>query len=251
MIAIIDDLSKYKDLYNNDPFGCRIASLSNTYSSELPFVDYWVQLCDNEPVALIARLETTFIIRITDNADIAELSSFLRVSGAVSIICDGKYELDIVLNRIEGLILVKDTEFSFDEHISVVSPAAKEVYQVISSCTSENFNVPDYESFALDVGHKLNNNTIRILGIMFNNELCSCIMTLAESEDSAVLGALATLPSSRNCGYGSYLIKYISNALIKEGKSVYLHRAMNENIDFYNKLGFVKYGTWAEYIYKD
>ena len=72
-------------------------------------------------------------------------------------------------------------------------------------------------------------------------------MTLAESNDCAVLGALATDPEYRNMGQGAFLIKYINNILVNEGKTVFLHRAPDENIEFYNKLGFDVYGIWAEY----
>ena len=72
-------------------------------------------------------------------------------------------------------------------------------------------------------------------------------MTLAESTDCAVFGALATDPEYRGKGLGGFLIKYINNILVNEGKTVFLHRAPDENISFYNKLGFKRYGIWNEY----
>ncbi|MCR5652577.1 MAG: GNAT family N-acetyltransferase, partial [Ruminococcus sp.] len=125
-------------------------------------------------------------------------------------------------------------------------PSVKEVYSIIRASASENFKVPSYESFMLDVSHRLNQRTIRLYAIK-ENEPASCIMTLSESKDSAVLGALATNPELRKRGYGAFLIKYINNVLVDEGKTVYLHRAPDENIAFYNKLGFSEYGKWAEY----
>lgn len=253
MISIIENnLEEYAVLCKNNPFGCRILSLYKTYSPKLPFVDYWVQKSDNNPVCLIARLESSFILCITNGCDIDELSSFLRVSGATSIICDGNYNLDLNYNSKDGVILSKRNKFLLeDNNLSVINPTSKEVYSVIKECASDNFKVPDYNSFILDVSHKLNKKAIRILGIKEKESLCSCIMTLAESEDSAVLGALATLPEFRNCGYGTYLVKYLTNTLINENKTVYLHRAKNENIEFYNNLGFVISGTWKEYSLRD
>ncbi len=254
MIRIVENnLEEYISLCKNNPFGCRILSLYKTYSPKLPFVDYWVQKTeDNVPVCLISRLETAFILCITNGCDIEELSSFLRVSGATSIICDGNYNLNLNYNSKDGFILTKEEVFSLEyKNTSVITPTPKEVYSVIKKCASENFNVPDYDSFALDVGHKLNKKAIRILGIKEKETLCSCIMTLAEDEDSAVLGALATLPESRNSGYGTYLVKYLTNILINENKIVYLHRAKNENIEFYNNLGFIIKGKWKEYSLKD
>lgn len=235
-----------KVMSEGNPFGCRISSLYNTYDYRLPFVDYWIQVDDNKCVSIIARLETSFILLLTDLSDMEEISSFIRVSGAASIICDGKYEIDCALTRMEGPILSSRVIMDNPQKAEVTEPTVKEVYSLISKCASKNFAVPSYESFALDVGHKLNKNTVRIYGIK-DSELISCIMTLAESSDSAVLGALATDPDYRNKGYGAFLIKYINNVLVKEGRAVFLHRAPDENIEFYNKLGFDLYGKWAEY----
>ncbi len=251
MIKIADNdfnVEKYINALSiENPFGCRIKSLYNTYDFNLPFVDFWVQLNDGDCTALISRLETTFILQITDFADMDELSAFMRVSGAASIISDGQYELDCGLNRITGPILKSGKVIENELSFVVTEPNVKEVYSVISKCVSKNFTVPSYESFALDVAHRLNKKTLRIYGVKENETLISCIMTLAESDDSAVLGALATVPDCRRGGYGTFLIKYINNVLVNEGKSVFLHRAPDENIEFYSRLGFEHFGTWVEY----
>lgn len=250
MIKICDKdfgIEKYVDnLSFKNPFGCRIKALYNTYDYCLSFVDFWVQIIDEKAVSLIARMETTFILRLTDNSDLEEVSAFIRVSGASNVICDGKYNLDCSMKKVSGPVFVSDEKMNNDKKLNVFNPHIKDVYSLISKCGSENFNVPKYESFALDVAHKLNKNTMRIYGIGESRLYC-CIMTLAETDDGAVLGALATDPEFRRKGYGAFLIKYINNVLIKEGKSVFLHRAPDENIEFYNKLGFKEYGKWAEY----
>lgn len=251
MIKIADNDLNIETYINSlavgNPFGCRIISLYNTYDYNLPFVDFWVQLNDGKCTALIARLETAFILQITDYADMDELSAFMRVSGAASIIADGKYLLDCGLDKITGPILQSNAVMENERLFNIIEPTVKEVYSVISKCVSKNFSVPSYESFALDVAHRLSKKTLRIYGIKENEMLLSCIMTLAESGDSAVLGALATDPDHRHSGFGTFLIKYINNVLVGEGKSIFLHRAPDENIEFYNKLGFERFGTWAEY----
>lgn len=250
MIKICDNdfaVKKYIDALSlKDPFGCRIKALYNTYDYTLAFVDFWVQIINNKAVSLIARMESTFILRLTDNSDIEEVSSFIRVSGTENVICDGKYELDCYMDKVSGPVFFSDELMENERDIKVFSPHIKDVYNLISKCRSENFAVPQYESFALDVAHKLNKNTMRIYGIG-DSQLISCIMTLAETDEGAVLGALATDPEFRRFGYGAFLIKYINNVLVKEGKSVFLHRAPDENIEFYNKLGFRKFGEWLEY----
>lgn len=241
---IIDEY--IEELSYKNPFGCRIKALYKTYDYPLAFVDYWVQLIGGKAVSLIARMETSFILRLTDDSDLEEVSSFIRIAGANNIICDGKYELDCNMKRVSGPVFVSNDSMELDRNFQVFTPHIKDVYNLISKCRSENFSVPNYESFALDVAHKQSKNTLRIYGIGDSQLIC-CIMTLAETDTDAVLGALATDPDFRRLGHGAFLIKYINNALVKEGKSVYLHRAPDENVEFYNKLGFIQHCTWAEY----
>lgn len=247
-IADIDfDIKGYIDALSvKNPFGCRIKALYNTYDYSLAFVDFWVQLIDNTAVSLIARLDTAFVLRLTDKSDLDEISSFIRVSGAENVICDGRFNLECNMKCVKGPIFISGSLMENERNLKVFTPHIKDVYNLINKCRSENFKVPSYESFALDAAHKISKNTMRIYGTG-DTELVSCIMTLAETDDGAVLGALATDPDFRRSGRGAFLIKYINNVLVKEGKSVFLHRAPDENVEFYNKLGFVKYGTWAEY----
>ena len=250
MILIADSDRNLRDEINllsrDNPFGCRIAALYSTYDYSLPFVDFWVQFIGGEPVSLVSRLETVFILRLTEKSDMDEISAFMRVSGADSVICDGAYVLDCGMKAETGPILACSSHQSLDDDCKIVVPTAKQVYSIISQCQSEHFSVPPYESFMLDVNHKLLKKTVRTYAVDADGP-AACIMTLAESADCAVLGALATVPEHRREGYGSYLIKYINNILVDEGKRVFLHRAPDSNIEFYNQLGFELYGIWSEY----
>ncbi|MCH5304779.1 MAG: hypothetical protein J1E41_07945, partial [Ruminococcus sp.] len=200
MIKIADNDFSIKEYIDNlsskNPFGCRIKALYNTYDYSLAFVDYWVQLIENVPVSLISRLDSSFVLFLTDSSDLEEISSFIRVSGAENVICDAKYELNCSLKKVTGPIFVSEKTMENERNFNVFNPHIKDVYNLISKCRSENFLVPSYESFALDIAHRINKKTVRIYGIG-DTKLISCIMTLAESDDGAVLGALATDPDFR------------------------------------------------------
>nr|WP_316612302.1 GNAT family N-acetyltransferase [uncultured Ruminococcus sp.] len=73
-------------------------------------------------------------------------------------------------------------------------------------------------------------------------------MTVAESDDGAVLGAVACAQEFRRSGFASAVVKHITNSLISAGKNVFLHRAKNANVSFYSGLGFSECGTWREYL---
>lgn len=233
-----------------DPFACRILSLYQSYRPELVFVDYWLQI-DGESGSVtgaVARNGSNFILFLTDKSDLDEVSSFVRVSGAAGIICSGSYELDLNMKTTTGAVLVRNTPFEEDETLSFVEPDLRAAYELIFGCADENFRPPAFEDFYVDVNHKLRHNSARICGIEQDGKLAALAMTVAESEDGAVLGAVACAPEYRRLGCGSAVVKHIASSLIGEGKNVFLHRAKNANVSFYSGLGFSECGTWREYI---
>lgn len=254
MILSVDSKTDFVNtLYKmsgTNPYACRIISMYNSYNPDLVFVDYWLVLDEeNKCQGAIARNGTAFIVYVTDKADLDEVSSFMRVAGASSILCDEKVRLDIYNSKsIRGAVLKKNSPFEEEnEEYSFVVPDIKKAYELILKCADDNFTPPEFEDFYVDVNHRLRHNTMRICGIENNGELASVAMTVAESKVSGIIGALACNPSERNKGFGSATVKHITNELIRENKTVYLYRAENTNISFYNRLGFVETGMWKEY----
>lgn len=249
-----DFVSSIFKISENDPFACRIVSLYNSYNPELAFVDYWMIANDESGICTgaIARSGTNFILFITDDCDLEEVSSFMRVAGATTALCNGKYRLDVFGSKcIDGSVLVREDEFEIiDENLNVFIPDIKDAYDLIVKCADENFVPPAFEDFYVDVNHKLRHNAMRIYGIKENDVLVAVAMTVAESDNGAVLGAVSCDPEYRKHGYGSSIVKYITNRLIEENKSVFLHRAKNANVSFYNNLGFNEIGIWREYYFE-
>lgn len=72
----------------DDPFACRIISQYNSYDSSLAFVDYWTVIDDTTGniTGAISRCGTNFILFITTDTDINEVSSFMRIVKSVK--CD-------------------------------------------------------------------------------------------------------------------------------------------------------------------
>ena len=132
--------------------------------------------------------------------------------------------------------------------LSFVEPDLRAAYELIFGCADENFRPPAFEDFYVDVNHKLRHNAARICGIEHDGKLAALAMTVAESDDGAVLGAVACAQEFRRSGFASAVVKHITNSLISAGKNVFLHRAKNANVSFYSGLGFSECGTWREYL---
>ncbi len=255
MIKISDkdfDISPYLRAINpENPFGCRISSLYGCYNKNLPFVDFWIQETDGVCTSAVARLGTQFIVQLTRMSDLEEVSSFLRVAGATTVLCDNKYKLNLFeKSKKDGAVLkFYGPPYEIEENYRICVPTVKEAYELLVECREEGFDAPDFESFNLDVSHKLRHNSIRMLGLKENGCLKSVAMTVAETEADAVLGAVASHPDSRSKGYGSFMVKSITNSLLAENKNIYLHRSLDKNVSFYSNLGYKVLGKWCEYYF--
>lgn len=249
-----DFVSLVSKISENDPFACRIISLYNSYNPELAFVDYWIisDKLTGKCTGAIARNGTNFIVFLTDDCDVDEVSSFMRVAGASSVLCSGKYKLELFGSKcVSGSVLSKNTLFDIiDDSVMIINPDIKSAYELIVKCADENFVPPAFDDFYVDVNHKLRHNAMRMYGIVESDCLVAIAMTVAESNRGAVLGAVSCDPEFRKKGYGSTIVKYITNRLISENKTVFLHRAKNANISFYNNLGFLEMGSWKEYSFE-
>lgn len=249
-----DFISSISMISDNDPFACRIVSLYNSYNPELAFVDYWMiaDELSGKCNGAIARSGTNFIVFLTDESNLEEVSSFMRVAGASSVLCSGKYKLELFGSKsVSGSVLAKSEIFEIiDDNVEIIEPDIKSAYDLIVKCADENFTPPVFEDFYVDVNHKLRHNAMRMYGIKENSMLVSVAMTVAESEQGAVLGAVSCDPEYRKRGYGSTIVKYITNRLVSENKTVFLHRAKNANVSFYNNLGFIETGSWREYSFE-
>lgn len=252
-IEAVNFESNLLSVAGNDPFACRIISLYNSYNAELAFVDYWLVNADEtgECKGAVARNGTNFIIYLADDSVIEEVSAFIRVAGASSVLCDDRFELDLYGGTsVSGFVLERNVPIDFDdENIKFTEPDIKSVYDLLVKCADDNFTPPAFDEFYVDVNHKIRHNAIRMTSINSSDCLAAVAMTVAESTNASVLGAVACDPEYRKHGYGSAVVRHLTNMLINEGKTVYLHRAENANANFYANLGFKEIGKWKEYYF--
>lgn len=240
---------KIDALAKGDPFACRILSLYHSYRPDLAFVDYWMTADERGAcTGAAARNGSNFILFLTPKSDLEEISSFLRISGASGILCDGGFDLDTGGAVTMGMVMKISHKIQIEENgAGVIKPAIRDAYDLISLCADRFFTPPAFEEFYVDVNHKLRHGSSRICGLKDGNDLAAIAMTVAESGRGAVLGAVACHPGYRRKGYGSLVVAHLTNQLVAEGKTVFIHRARGANSAFYVKLGFTDHGYWKEY----
>ena len=222
-----------------DPFFTRILSLYESYGEGLDFVAFWVQENEEEITAAISRFEDKFSLWLTERSDLEEITAFIRFQGAGSCLYNAAYLLDFSpdLPAISGRIL----EYTAEDYISdieIYEPDFKALYDLLKTCESPIFIVPDYLLFLSDVTHRKNGGKLHLAATDIEGKLASSVMTVSETKSAAILGAVATRPDYRRRGLSRELVKTLATRLRREGRRVFVLSASEQNTIFYQHSGF-------------
>ena len=235
-------------LHTNDPFYTRILSLYECYGGGYDFVGFWVQERDGEIVAAISRFEDKFSLYLTDRSDGEELSAFLRFQGAGAVMAARRFSMDLeTKSAITGQVL-RYTGGDYNSGLELYRPEIKAYYDLLQSCASESFRVPEYMTFLSDVTHRCNLGKCTLLGTDIGGALASGVMTVSETDNAAILGAVATHPDHRRKGLSRELIKTLASQIARQGRAVYVFSASEANTRFYENSGFEIVDEFREYI---
>ena len=225
-------------LRTTDPFYTRILSLYESYGGGYDFVGFWVQETDGGIVSAISRFEDKFSLYLTEGSDLEEIAAFLRFQGAGAVMTARGFLLDIEAERmIEGQVL-RYTGGVYNSDLELYIPEIKPLYALLQSCESEIFRVPEYMSFLSDVTHRRNRGKCTILGTDADGTLVSAVMTVSETEDAAILGAVATHPDYRRRGLSRELVRTLASRIKEQGREVCVFSASDANTRFYQNSGF-------------
>ncbi len=229
---------KLLSLRADDPFYTRILSLYESYGEGMPFVGFWVQENDGAVAAAISRFEDTFSLYLTDAAVDEEIAAFLRFQDAGAVMTTRGSLTDYPSDRvIEGQVL-RYTGEPYDSSLELYAPEVKPLYDLLKSCESPIFRVPAYLSFLSDVTHRRNLGKCTVLGTALGGRLASAVMTVSETADAAILGAVATHPDCRRRGLSRELVRTLASRITREGRAAYVFSASEANTRFYQHSGF-------------
>ena len=242
------DQSSLRSFHTNDPFYTRILSLYESYGGGYDFVGFWVQETDGKLTAAISRFEDKFSLYLTDLSDCEEIGAFLRFQGAGAVMAACSFLSDSPAEHvIQGHVL----RYRGDNYISeleLYSPEIKPFYELLQSCASEIFLVPEYMTFLSDVTHRRNLGKCTLLGTDIDGTLASGVMTVSETSSAVILGAVATHPDFRRRGLSRELVRTLASRINTQGREAYVFSASEANTRFYQHSGFTACAEFAEYI---
>ena len=257
MIKIIDKefklFDEFKSFCKRDSFGTRIYSHFLCYGYEYNFIDFWVQIVDETVVSVMCRLDGDFVVCACKNTDFSELSAFLNFQNKLSVTFDFCYKNDIVIDCITDAVgdVLKIEKIKGDiKDYPVIIPELKEYHELLLTCKSSDFSVPDYMQFLSDVSRRQMRDMCTIYGIKAEDTLVSCAMTVSYTDTSVILGAVATHPEHRKHGYAGAIVRSLADKFLLE-KDVYIYTTIEKNTRFYESLGFFVTGKWIKLLMGD
>lgn len=256
MIKIIDKdftlFEHFKEFCKTDSFGTRIYSHFLCYGYEYNFVDFWVQISENNLItAALCKLDGDLVVCACEDADFEEISAFLNFTDKLSVTFDSKFieyiklECDSVS---QGDILMYSKAKKNCTHLSVTVPDIKEYHNLLLACKSADFFVPEYLNFLSDVSRRMQQGVCDICGVYCDDKLVSCAMTVSYTDFSVILGAVATHPQYRKRGFAGFVVSSLAEKY-KYLDSVYIYTTIERNTRFYESLGFSVCDRWIKYTY--
>lgn len=258
MIKIIDGdfdfVREFKNFCKRDSFGTRIYSHFMCYGYEFDFAEFWVQVDETMNVtSVLCKIDGDVVVSLSENSDFDEITAFLNFQEKSSVTFDEKYadviKTNLSISSVGDVLLYKSNDNKITSY-ELVSPEIKDYHNLLLTCRSSDFFVPNYMNFLADVSRRKQRQLCYIHGIVDEGKLVSCAMTVSYTDFSTIIGAVATHPEYRRHGYAGYIVKSLAERSQKRG-SVYIYTTVKRNTDFYKTLGFVVTGRWIKYTMED
>lgn len=238
MISYINTIKAYRDITSryavSDVFMTKINVLFLSYGigSE---AEFWYQLVQNRVSGIICRYGADCIISMSDIADMTEISEFLDLIGFRSILCSDK--LPIPGNAVTGFIMRFQNNNAHSAPNIIRYSNYKELYRFLKSIDSTEIQLPDYADFVTSLYARVRTNTAQIRAILDNDRIIAVCISMSDGKNT-VISPIATAKEYRRQGFALSLINSISENI--------LLLCSEENLPFYNKIGFEAVGKWSE-----
>lgn len=269
MILINDFSRKFEfDLYSvcaDSPYGARIISYHTAYhGKKYDFLDFWICRNDEGQVlcAFCKYYSSLIVCGKTEGTAKNEIEDFIKMLSPSSVLCDSGFDLNLDLYKSGKKFTEGDTmrckkiqgefDLKFDFQVTKIGSDINRLRRVYDLLVSENCKnraveaLPDFESYFLDISHRIRHNTAEIYAVFdAGGRVVSTAAVVAKSNDSAVIGCVATAFDCRRNGMATRLVYDITKKQLEKGRGVYLHR--ERKIHLYSKIGFVVIGKWREY----
>lgn len=233
-INCIDELDGYG---KTDLYSVRIMSLASAYGTAYDFATFYRQICGGKITAIISRLDGDITVSC-DNADLEEISEFVRIIGFASCLCGEKLSLDCSCT--DGVVMSADKKCEFALPGAVIDeyPKLMDIYNF------DDYGNTDFEAWYVDASHRIRHGAAAAYTLSIGGRIAASALFSSIYNNNAVLTAVRTLPEFRRRGCGTALV---SHMLCDVKGTVFLMRENGRNECFYSRMGFSNIGKWRMY----
>ncbi len=221
----------------------RICSLKRAYGLAVPFIQFFAD-DDGAIASVMDRVCTLYCASLPSD----EWCEFLQMNGNIKVI---HTNADIAaflarrwgISHEKGCVLCRESLLSEKplHEYNIHDVSLRDIYGVLSKTFCE---FPSFDSWYVDASHRHRHGCCHIVTEKQNDQPISVAMTIAETEDMALIGCVATLPEHRGRGAASRCIHQLMGFLKQRRILISPSDAHSEGL--YRKLGFLPYGTWGE-----
>lgn len=218
--------------YADSVLGGYLLSYAQAYGTEQPFLQFYAdenggQLCLMDGTASVVWHEECEELRwfLSARTDIRAIRC--SVSLAEQLANDGWEMIVRPVMRCETVV---------SEVCGTVMPSIRELHPFLASVFAE---MPPFEEWYVDVSHRVRHDCCRISAVENEGAVVASAMTVAEWDNGAVVGAVATHPDYRRRGYAAHCVTDLTATLQKLGKTVYICPKNEAAQRLYERLGFV------------
>jgi GNAT superfamily N-acetyltransferase len=241
MIQLLTD--SLPDVPDDTPFGCKILSAARVYGLKEPFEQFWVQ----DGGTIVAKLDTEAILLEKEGADAEELCAFLRTLDLKTLCCPEETAGHLVfpVSRRGEIMVLHPQEKNAGKSMGAdeKAPGPREIYSLLEQAHSEDFPVPEFEPFYLDLSFRTRHGAALSSGVTLDGLLAACAVCTSVTDHAAVISAVVCAPDFRHRGLAGTAVRDLITRLNRP--DIYIFRAEGENEEFYRSLGFRHYENWA------
>lgn len=236
--AASENRQAFLSFCERDNFGCRILNEFRLYEND-PGAHFFF----SGDAALSAHGEWAILCGKADD-EILTLLSFLPCK---RLFCLQDAVPQSAFSRLDrrGIVGVLQTApETSGETESITAETLRDIY----SCLQYNLPPEDrtlYGDWYVEMSHRLRHDFCHIRAVRRDETIVSLALSAAESEKTAVLGSVRTLPNWQHRGFADATVRALSRDLIEKGKTCYLC-AVESVFPLYQKIGYQNFNIWWE-----
>ena len=239
-LATKSELDAIIEFCDDDLLGTRIGCYAIAYGFDYDFLNIWYDDSNGKIETVMSKFFDSVTI-VSKSDSLKEVAEFVRMIGFKSLQCNFVVCEKLGFNPCETK---KTYVFNGEAENMGAENLGEEHYKALYELVSKNIpgsfkNTKDaYLSFLSDITYKKKRGFARCKGIIIDGKLVSSVITAAETNNCALLSAVASDAEMRGKGLGKRTVLTVTDELIKENKKVFVI-ALNKSAEsFYEKIGF-------------